>query len=320
MPTFVTFTDSHIRVKTPLGRVEDDWLSVCLSQFEQVLALAKEKEASAVLCSGDLGDSPKWHDKVRGDVATVELISLIKQYNIPIYLTLGQHDVYGHNMDTWMYTAVGVLAEAGVVKVLRRGESVLIDNTMIYGFAFGEEETESLLAGQWRAPQSHNPYFKIGLVHASVGAEETMGWAGIQNQKVIGLDVAQFGDIHEGFDCYEMPTGGCICYSPGSLTRASRADRGRTPMCAVIDVEGKGFDLNFYDISDGIDEDVFHDEIGETLTVEEQIDTAAAFKHLVGIARTAQDETPTQKIARVGREGEFSQRQIALVQERLDEE
>jgi DNA repair exonuclease SbcCD nuclease subunit len=308
MPCVLTLTDPHIRVAKPEGRTDSEWLDVCLGQIEQAFAIAKRTECSAVLCSGDLGDSPNWSPK-----AIVGFMQIVKQYDIPFVTTLGQHDVFGHNIDTWKHTSVGVLAEAGVIQVLRHGEYLLIDEEIgVYGFAFGEYETDELLKGTWMPPEAHKNRFKIALVHASVGPTEAMGWAGIEHQNIRNVDLASFGDIHCGFDPYEFKSG-AIAYSTGSLTRGSRADIGRMPMVAVVTVNDD-WNMDFEEVPDGDDEDVFViDAASETVG-----DTADAFKKVLMTALDFRDETPSKRIQRVGEEHAYSPRQISLVLERLE--
>lgn len=308
MSRVLTLTDPHIRVTKPDGRTDADWLDVCLGQMEQAFAIAKRTECDAILCSGDLGDSPNWSPR-----AMVGFIKILKDYNIPFITTLGQHDVFGHNIDTWQNTSVGVLAEAGLIRVLRRGEYVLIGEEIgVYGFAFGEDETTELLKGTWRAPESQQNRFKIALVHAQVGPSESMGWASIAHQNIRNVDLASFGDIHCGFEPYTFK-GGAMAYSTGSLTRSSRADMGRMPMVAVISVTDE-WSMDFEDVPDGSDDDVFWtDAASETVG-----DTAEAFKKMLATALDFRDETPAKRVQRVGAEHNYSPRQVGLVLERLE--
>jgi len=316
MPKVVTFTDSHIRMSAPVGRIEKNWLDVCLGQFEQVLAIAKREEADAVLCSGDLGDSPKWAPE-----ALVRFMDLVSQYGIPIITTLGQHDVYGHNIDTWTYTGVGVLAAAdamaktGLFTVLRNGDYELIgDDIAVYGFAFEEDTTKDLLSGRWQSPKEHKPRVRIGLVHASVGAEAGYGWEGIADQCVRGLHIAQFGDIHEGFDIFERENE-AQSFSPGSLVRSSRNDIGRTPLCAIIDVTAEGWTIAYEDVPDGDDEHVFITDA----VLPDMGDMAQDFKNMLARARDYKDEHPRDRVERIGKSGGYTKKQQTLVLERLEE-
>lgn len=310
--TFVTFTDPHIRMKTPQSRTDTNWLETCLGQVEAVFAIANKEKARAVLCSGDLGDSPAW-----SDLAVGGLFDILDNYkHIPFITTVGQHDVRGHRIEDWNKSSLGLLSKlTGMVRVLEGGQSVVINRKIeIYGFGFNQPETQAFLAGKYEFPIDDR--FRIALVHASVGAEESMGWKGIANQNVRGVHVASFGDIHDGFEPHEFASGS-VAYSCGSLVRSSMNDVGRTPMACVIKVEDdNAFTLDFVEIPDGDDKVVFFTKE----MVKAAGDTAEQFKNLVGIAREHQDESPVKRVQRVGEQGGFSQKQISLVVDRIEQD
>ena len=310
--TLVTFTDPHIRMKTPQSRTDTNWLEQCLGQIEAVFALANKHKARAVLCSGDVGDGPAWSDR-----AIVGLWQILAEYrHIPFYTTVGQHDVRGHRIEEWHDSSLGLLSTltrnpnksgaldkydlSGMVNVLEGGRSVKIDGKVeIYGFGFNQPETIAFLEGKFPFDMDDTK-FRIALVHALVGPEDAMGWKGIEHQNLRGCQVASFGDVHCGFDSHEFPSG-CVAYSTGSLTRSSLADIGRVPACAVIKInEDNSFELEHHEIPDGDDHVVFFT------------------KEMVQLAREHQDETPVNRVQRVGDSNGFTARQIALVVDRLE--
>lgn len=318
----VTCTDLHIRQKTPQSRTDVNWLEQCLGQLEAVFALAEREGASAVLCSGDVGDAPVW-----SYTAILGMWRLLNNYrDIPFYTTVGQHDVRGNRIEDWPQYSLGLLATLtsesgdpyrgdGIVKVLESGRhAVLGEKIEVYGFGFNQPETIAFLEGKYPFPMGDK--FRIALVHALVGPDDAMGWKGIAAQNLRGCQVASFGDVHCGFDIYEFPSG-CVAYSTGSLIRSSLTDIGRVPMCALLDIDDDGaFEVQFFDIPDGDDKVVF-------FTREEAQaagDTAEAFKEMVRIAREHSDEPPRQRVQRVGEAGGYTTRQINLVVERLEEE
>lgn len=309
--TFVTFTDPHVRMKTPQSRTDTNWLEQCLGQIEAVFALADQKRARAVLCSGDVGDSPAW-----SDLTISGMYDILKHYeHIPFITTVGQHDVRGHRIEEWDKSSLGLLAKlSGLITVLESGKSLVLDHRVeVYGFGFNQPETIALLEGKYPFPLD-NKRFKIALVHAQIGPEDSMGWKGIAHQNIRGCQIASFGDIHCGFDAYEFPSG-TVAYSTGSLTRTSLSDLGRVPMCAVIKVEDdNSFELEFHEIPDGDDKVVFFTKE----TVQAAGDTAEEFKAMVLKAREHQDETPIKRLQRVGEANGFTARQIALATERLE--
>lgn len=308
--TFVTFTDPHIRMKTPQSRTDTNWLEQCLGQVEAVFALANREKARAVLCSGDLGDSPAW-----SDLAVGGLYDILNNYkHIPFITTVGQHDVRGHRIQDWQQSSLGLLSKlTGLVRVLEGGQAISINRKIeIYGFGFNQFETQAFLDGRFEFPVDDK--FRIALVHASVGAEETMGWKGIGNQNIRGCQIVSFGDIHEGFDLYEFPSGS-VAYSTGSLVRTSLSDVGRVPLAAILRVEDdNSFEIEFHEIPDGDDKVVFFTKD----SVQAAGDTAEQFKSMVHLAREHQDESPVKRLQRVGEAGGYTPKQISMVVDRLE--
>lgn len=309
----VTFTDPHIRMKTPQSRTDVNWGEQCLGQIESVFAYADSIKARAVLASGDIGDGPAWSDRmIKG------LWEILNTYqHIPFITTVGQHDVRGHRIEEWSDSSLGLLATiSGLVTVLEAGKSIKLDGRVeIYGFGFNQPETIALLEGKYPF-QLDTPTFKIALVHASVGPEESMGWAGISNQNLRGCHVASFGDIHCGFDEHQFPSG-TVAYSTGSLVRTSISDIGRVPMCAVLTInDDNSFEIAYHDVPDGDDAVVFYNKEGIITST----DIAADFKQMVTMAREHQDETPTVRLRRLGQSSGYTDRQIGLAVDRLEVE
>jgi hypothetical protein len=310
--SIVSFTDPHIRMTTPQARCDTNWLEQCLGQVEAVFNFANQKRARAVVCSGDVGDSPAW-----SDLAIVGLYKILEQYkHIPFITTVGQHDVRGHQIADWRQSSIGLLSLlSNLVTVLIGGQSIILDRKLeIFGFGFNEPETLAFLDGKFPF-DVNSKYFRMALVHAQVGPSESMGWQGIENQKLQGCQVASFGDIHCGFEPYEFPSG-TVAYSTGSLVRSSLTDMGRTPMCAVIEIlENQEFTLDFHEIPDGDDSVVFYNNA----VVDSSVDTAIEFKNMVQKAREHQDETPIKRLQRVGVDNGFTQKQIDLAINKLED-
>lgn len=313
--TFVTFSDSHLKMTTPAQRTDSNWMEQVLGQIEAVFAVASARRARAVLCAGDVGDSPAWSDR-----AILGLWDILYRYqHIPFYTTVGQHDVRGHRVADWRDSSLGLLSTIGkvgtgsLVNVLEGGRFVTIDGCVdVFGFGFQQPETHQLLEGTFPFPVNERK--RIALVHACVGDTETMGWQGISKQKIVGCHVAVFGDVHQGFE-HTFPSG-LMAYNSGSLSRGSKADIGRMCLCGVLQVGDEAVDLEFVEIPDVDDAVAFH--TGDEVACTE--DTARRFKDMVRLARDHQDESPMDRVRRIGEAHGFTKRQIAMVVERLEQD
>jgi DNA repair exonuclease SbcCD nuclease subunit len=177
MTKFIVLSDVHIRSTTPPARNDADFLWTCLATLEFVFELAEKEQADAILQCGDLFDAPNQSARV-----LIKLAELINCYNIPFVTTVGNHDVPGDATNRWNTdSALGVLASSMPDKfiVLRQGDGMAFENCSVHGFGVKEVETERLLAGKW-VPDSQKKEFRIGIIHANVGAKKSDFWRGVK--------------------------------------------------------------------------------------------------------------------------------------------
>lgn len=183
---FIAAADLHINYSRPIYRI-DNFFDTCCFKFEQILRYAKKYNA-IVLIAGDFFDS----DKV-GHVVVNKIIEILQRYNVPIYVTAGQHDMYYHsnNLDPSPLRTL-VLAEA--VTLLDRKKPIEIEGYRIYGVSFGEKiinvrfrKSNILVVHKCITPKEPPEFLKD-----AISAEEMM----TQNK---GYNVIVSGDYHAPF-------------------------------------------------------------------------------------------------------------------------
>jgi DNA repair exonuclease SbcCD nuclease subunit len=315
MPKFVTLTDTHLRVTTPVSRTEKDWLSTLLAKIKFAFETAVQHDACAILCSGDLGDEANWSPR-----AIVQFQRLVQQYDIPFVTTIGQHDVYGHKIDEWEYTGMGIIASTGCITVLHAGQSIEVDGCTIYGYGFNEPETLGLLAGDPNYVPPKTP-MSIGLIHASIGAEESFGWASVENVAIKNINICSFGDIHAGFDITKPPKSDALCYSTGSIARSSASDIGRDCLIALIDITPEGVEFETIQVPCAKGDDAF-----TALALSKHYGTAVAdgvsdeFVNILKTIQSTNDESTKARVLRIGRELGYSDSVIELVANNTEEQ
>ena len=102
---FIVTADLHIKDKCPENR-KGDYYGHVLNKFEQILKITKEENA-ILLIAGDFFDSPTVpYEVVKG------VLSIIKKYEVPIYVIPGQHDLRYHSSGL-NNTPLGLLHETG---------------------------------------------------------------------------------------------------------------------------------------------------------------------------------------------------------------
>jgi hypothetical protein len=226
-------TDVHLRKEKPTRRLDPDYLGTQLAELEYVYSYAQQNNAPCILCCGDLGDKHTWHPK-----AMTGLIELYNRYNIPIVMTLGQHDVKNHNTAGYRdESCIGALEEAGVLTVLRNGQVYELPGLTVFGFAYGEQPTYDFLSGKYVFPTGYEG-LKVAIVHAKVGPYKAQGWDYIGDCNIRGVDIAFFGDIHPGFELHTFH-GGAKAVSSGAMSRHTKDDIGRVPKFFGLSLDGE---------------------------------------------------------------------------------
>ena len=220
---FVCLSDIHLVWENPIGRLDN----LIESQFEKlkfVFQFAK-KEGAVILQAGDIFDKPRsWGLLPR-------TIEFLKQFDIPIYSIMGQHDTYMYSEETRDRTNLGILAKAGLITLLGEVPIVIKDAGKyihLHGANFGS-----------KLPKPNNANIALGIIHASI-SERTIypGQVFSTPSEFIcdnrGYDAILCGDIHRSF-FLEMD--GCKIFNTGPLTRIEATEYNflHKPQFAVID-------------------------------------------------------------------------------------
>ncbi|SHE33981.1 metallophosphoesterase family protein [Caloramator proteoclasticus] len=109
---FLFFTDTHIRGTNPRARL-DDFEKTLYNKFEELLSYVRLNNIDYVLFGGDLLDRPDVSLSVMQ-----KFIDVLNKFPKPIYMVLGNHDIYGQNPNTVNRTIIGILETLGIVWIL----------------------------------------------------------------------------------------------------------------------------------------------------------------------------------------------------------
>jgi len=110
---FLYFSDPHFRTTQPRYRL-DNFFDVQINKLKNVIQIATQNKCDFIVCGGDFFDSPNPSHQLIS--AILETLSTNK---IDFYSLIGNHDVYGHNLDTINRTGLGVLFASKLVKPSR---------------------------------------------------------------------------------------------------------------------------------------------------------------------------------------------------------
>lgn len=243
-------TDTHIRGTTPRSRL-DDLPQALLAKLAEVVALARQHGAAAILHGGDLFDRP--------DVApavALEFLQVLMEAPCPIYGIAGNHDIFGFNPETVPRTMLGLFDGFRLYRLLKPGEVAWVEEdglkVQITGQPFHAEldRRDPILdycvvpAGQGGSLHQRHPEadFAIHLTHGMLleraffeGAAYTLLEA-IMPHTV--ADVTFGGHYHPGWSRVHQWEGR-LFINPGALVRlgSQSADYHRPIQVVLLELE-----------------------------------------------------------------------------------
>jgi DNA repair exonuclease SbcCD nuclease subunit len=299
-------SDLHVSGVQATSRLDDSF-QTDLEQLEWILEYAEKEKCDAILHTGDFWD---YHEQTAKTVNRV--IEVFKRYRkVPCVSVCGNHDTTGKRTERYIDKPLGTLEAAECLTVLREAqEPWSVDCKVdVYGFGESEEATKQLLEGSWEVDREHNAAeITIGLIHASIGPDDCMSrWESISTQKISGLTFACFGDIHVPFGTYIFENGVAAIH-PGAIGRRNIDDQERMPQIAILDPYK--WSVDYIDVPSNAR------FMERTVTVEKE-DTAAEFKEILHNARLKKDESPRQRIERLGIALKFSEKSVGTLIEAL---
>lgn len=198
---FILISDLHMMGHTPVGRL-DETIFTCYEKFEFILKYAKKHKA-CILQAGDFFDTP------RNWFIMIAVMQLLKKYKVPVYTIFGQHDTYMYSEVNRPYTALGTVAESGLVTVL--DNPLIVDMAPkpvhVYGCHYkSKAEIPKVIA---------KTAFNILVIHAPIAESKLYPGQGyFDNEWFLGkypdYDVILCGDIHRSAFYLDEESQRCI--------------------------------------------------------------------------------------------------------------
>jgi|ADurb_H2B_01_Slu_FD_contig_123_19315_length_4210_multi_2_in_0_out_0_7 DNA repair exonuclease SbcCD nuclease subunit len=219
---FLVTGDLHLTNKTPTNRIDDYAQTVC-GKFNFLFECAKKYNCEAILQPGDFTDSPSLPYSF-----FVEILSVIKRHNIPIFLTWGQHDLRFRNREN---TFLMALYEAcpQVHTVSKDTSPQRFGDCFIYGSAWEEDIPEIIKPSEFNILITHRMIVKEKLWE---GQTDFVAANSFLRTNKFSLIVS--GDNHTSF-YYKI--GNKELYNLGSMTRSTSTQLNHRPCVAVYDTE-----------------------------------------------------------------------------------
>lgn len=182
----ILLSDLHLLWHNPIARL-DNAKKTQQQKFRYALKTAK-KEGAIILQAGDFFDRP------RSWMLLPEIIDILKQYKVPIYGVMGQHDTYFYNEETKQNTSLGILEKVKLLHLLNEKPTILEHNIHVYGVSFHQEIPVPIEKDKFNILVIHAPIAEEALFpnHDYLDARTFM-------KKHDGYEIILAGDIHRFF-------------------------------------------------------------------------------------------------------------------------
>lgn len=211
-------SDLHITDSKPINR-QDDVKVAALYKLDYVLKTAKEKNAT-VIFGGDIFETPKPSYSILNAV-----MELLKQYNVPVYSIIGNHDVIGANLEEET-SAIFTLFKSGLVKHLK---TLDIDNLHIEGIDYTKEIKEEYFFEETDKK-------KVLVIHAPLVPEKALFPHIILKDFKTNANLVLCSHIHK---FWSLKVNNTLFLSPGCMTRLKTNEKNNEPLFFIIDSKSK---------------------------------------------------------------------------------
>lgn len=245
MLTGLYFTDTHDQGRNPGARI-DNYHQAIMNKFKEVAEVAIANDVDFIVHGGDWFDTPRVAYSLYNQHQRI--LRRIRSKGIKVYLVPGNHDLYGYSMDTLDQTAIGALAQSGLVTLLTRRKHYILDDVdfklAIHGREYDKDIDHKPLTDYYiDKVADYDILFSHGMLlekpfHPDVRYTLT-------KNVVTNADVVLNGHYHPGYDLHEE--NGTLFGNPGSTGRdeGSVDNEKRIPQYAMMYIDKDGIDVEY---------------------------------------------------------------------------
>ncbi len=233
--------DWHYRANPPRARM-DNFQETLNEKLQEVGDIARKHDADAIVVPGDVFDSP---NPAYSTLTALEQV--IKDIGRPIITIPGNHDEFGHSLESLGRTAYGHLAGTGMIRdIVTRGPQLIYRFIRLTGTGFSASTDTELSDYIPSAPLADGELVSIHVAHGML-LERSPGF---DLKHTLLEDVAKHPDCpqvcivgheHLGFGVKRLPrkAGGEVVFiNPGALVRltAHPGEIERMPQVCLLEV------------------------------------------------------------------------------------
>ncbi len=323
---FVYFTDPHIQGTNYRSR-KDYFPTTIFHKLDEVIATANNLDAP-LICGGDLFN--KYNVSIPIVRKLMNTLQTLKRK--PMYMVLGNHDIYGHNPDAVTKVMVGLLEASGLVRLLYGAHDPVY---------FRDDKVEVQLTGvpyHIDMDSDRGIYYtepakvvkhKLHMIHVVHGYLVDKPWPK-HNKYTLMEDVDTLADVvltgHEHLGYGVKRSKGTVFCNPGALgrTSASLGEMNRVPKMAVIDISLNNIHIDLREICCALPSE----QVLDRAKIEEEharqqkfLDLQASLKEEVIALKLDDILEEVGKVKYVKKDVlAETKRRVALVQERMQED
>lgn len=121
--------DIHIKADKPKSRL-DNYFETVMDKLSWCFKKAADEKFDAILCTGDL-----FHMPVVGISTLMRVYEVFKQLSVPMFMPVGNHDIYGYNLDSYNRTSCKLLSLLiGNLNIINSRMSISINENVHVSF------------------------------------------------------------------------------------------------------------------------------------------------------------------------------------------
>lgn len=235
---FLLVGDWHLRGNNPRNRI-DDYPAAAREKLREVFKIAVDQGVTAILQPGDIFDRPEVGIAVLLDYATI-----LRESPVDIYCTLGNHDIYGYNTDSYYRTSLRLLEmlvpQLHVLGTPTGDSQASLDNKIVITATPYSRLMDVDGYGYGPDIKLADDVINIHIAHGMLLDHKPPFDRYSDLYKVATTaNVVFTGHDHLGYGIYNRKADNVLFVNPGSLLRASASqnEMERTPRVSILSVD-----------------------------------------------------------------------------------
>lgn len=280
MIKIVIVGDVHNMGNNPNCR-KDNFPETLNKKIEEVVDYCNNEIVDAVIFTGDLSHSPDTANQIIKRFGQ----NLLK-LKCPVYTVIGNHDIYGGNINSTERSKIGILDAFDIIKIIPNNEKIYIEKDNIRLQLTGQSFRTDIDIAQnkldFYTVKKENADYAIHIVHGFlIDTSLPFSHTSVNEIKNTEADITVSGHLHYPF---EKVIDGKTFINPGALGRitASKTEL-RQPKILKIEFNEERYKIEDVfltsapDFNDVIDRSKLKAEVNEIYRIEDFIDSVKSF-------------------------------------------